>query len=247
MRREPFARNVLPLAVLLAATLLAGCETTAQKSARIEKQNRSKIANDKGVVVTKSDPKVSASKPVVLTDDYGQAAVVELRSKDRRAIQRPPVQLVVKDAKGEKAFQNDTPGLDPALTSVAVLPAGATGYFIYDQLDVEGKRLKSRAKVGAGKRLAASTKLPRFSITGLEFESDAEGYTITGKVANKSKIDQRRLVLYGIGKRGGEIVSAGTAQLERLNAGKRAGFQMFFIGDPRGLKIRFFVPPTAVK
>lgn len=243
-------KQALVLLLATAATLLlAGCETTAQKSARLEKANKGKLQAEKGVSVTKSDPKIKVGTPVIIEDEFGMAAVAEIKNTGRQAVVKPPIELVVEDGNGKEVFRNDTPGLDPALVSVAALPAGGEGFFVYDQLAIETDvaKAKAKVKVGAGKRTSKTARLPEFLIDKTEFERDQDGNTITGRVTNKSNVDQKRLVLYGVGKRDGKIVAAGTAQIERLAAGKAANFQMFFVGDPRGLRIETFVPPTTLK
>ena len=63
---------------------------------------------------------------------------------------------------------------------------------------------------------------------------------------NRSEVDQRELVLYGVARKGGEIVAAGRAQVRRVKPGGSASFRMYFIGDPRGAELTISVPPTSL-
>ena len=49
---------------------------------------------------------------------------------------------------------------------------------------------------------------------------------------------QRKLVIYGVARKGGSVVAAGRAQIKRLKPGKRARYKIFFIGNPRGARAR---------
>jgi hypothetical protein len=68
----------------------------------------------------------------------------------------------------------------------------------------------------------------------------------TGFAANRSKVDQRKLVITAVARRAGRIVAAGRAQIPRLKPGKRARFQIFFIGDPRGAHLDLEAPPSTL-
>jgi hypothetical protein len=70
------------------------------------------------------------------------------------------------------------------------------------------------------------------------------GVSAIGKVTNESSLEQRKLVLYAVAIKQGRPVAAGRAQVNRLKPGKRANYQIFFIGNPSGGHIRITAPPT---
>ena len=67
-----------------------------------------------------------------------------------------------------------------------------------------------------------------------------------GNVANRSAVEQRRLVVFAVARKGDRVVAAGRAIVERLAPGKSAHFTAFLIGDPRGAELSAAAPPTVV-
>ncbi|MFY9487886.1 MAG: hypothetical protein WAP35_04200 [Solirubrobacterales bacterium] len=244
LRRGTRAICLLTAAVVT-VVVVTGCETTRDKSARLAKENKFKIADEKSVNVVRDNRDVKVTETKVLTDDFGQAAVVVLDVKADRPSLKIPIELTVEDDKGEPLFKNDTPGLDAALTGPSALPAKGEVFWVYDQLTLASAPGDVVAEVGAGTALTKG-QLPKFEISRTEIESDADGALMVGTVAGDHKQLQPNLVIYGLARKGGKIVAAGTAQLEKLKPGRRARFQMFFVGDPSGADVSYFVPPTAV-
>lgn len=232
-------------AVAICALALGGCETTREKSARLAKSNDFKLEEQKGVEVKKTNRDVKVVETKVLTDDFGQAAVVVLKVDAKQPLVNVPVELTIVDKSGEQLFRNDAPGLDAALTGPAALPARGEVFWVYDQLTLAGKPEEAKAQVGAGKPLK-SGELPQFKVEAGEFEEDADGVLMSGKISGSKAPEQRKLVVYGLARKRGEIIAVGTAQIEKLTPTRRARFQMFFVGDPKGAEIEFFVPPTVV-
>lgn len=76
----------------------------------------------------------------------------------------------------------------------------------------------------------------------------ASGVEASGTVVNRSRVEQRLLVVSCIARKGGRIVAAGRAQIERLKVGpKKVPYHVFFIGDPRGAQLSVSAPPTILE
>ena len=58
-----------------------------------------------------------------------------------------------------------------------------------------------------------------------------------GFAANRSKVEQRKLVIFAVARKGGRVVAAGRAQINRVKPRKRTRYTIFFIGNPRGARI----------
>jgi len=240
----------LVAAFLLTALALSGCETNAQRSAKLEKAARAERlahpqAAQRGVVVARESPYVKVLRTDVVHDENGIAAVVLLRNTSSKPLRNAPIALAVNDAKGATLYQNNSPGLDTALVSVALLKPHATTLWVDDQIQAAGVPAKVHARVGEAP--TASGALPRLSISGLHtFEDPSNGLGAEGTVTNSSKVAQQKLVVYALARRGASIVAAGRAVLPEVGAGQRVTFQVFFIGSPRGAKLEASAPPTTV-
>ena len=119
--------NVRLVAAFAVATLvLSGCETNAQRSAKLEKAaHEEQLAHpqttQKGVVVTRENPRVKVLSTDVVHDENGIAAVVMLRNESSKTLHDAPIAIAVNDAKGAVLYQNNSPGLDTTLVSVPLL------------------------------------------------------------------------------------------------------------------------------
>ena len=69
---------------------------------------------------------------------------------------------------------------------------------------------------------------------------------MVGTVTNRSDVEQLRLVVFVVGRKGGKVVSAGRAIVEKLAPGKTANVSAFPIGDPTGAELTASAPPTVV-
>lgn len=238
--------------VLLGAVLAAlavsvtGCQTTAERSAQLEAQAGTVVADQKGVVVSKQSRDIEVTDSTVLSDDYGTAVIVEMKNKTKEAIANPPISVAIPGAKGEPLYTNDEPGLDPALTSVALLEGGESAFWVNDQIPLLAEKPK-KVDVTVGKGKPANGSLPKLKISATEFFEDSDGPSLRGKIENTSKVLQTKLVVYGLARKGSKVIGAGTGQLERLAPGRRANFQLFLIGEHEGAKYEFYAPPTVLR
>ncbi|MEI7626157.1 MAG: hypothetical protein WCK06_08415 [Actinomycetota bacterium] len=229
--------------IALLALSATGCESTQDKSRRLAKEN-AKITQEKGVTVSTTSRDVVVVSKTVLTDANGSAVAVELRNKSKRGLLGVPVAINVTDAKGVSVFKNDTPGLEPSLVRAPLLSAGVTLTWVNDQVLATGKPKAVAVRVGAETKTAPA-KIPNLEIVSAKLENDpVDGVLASGKVVNHSSVEQRQLIIFGVARKGGKIVAAGRAAIPRLAPGKKVGFAMFFVGNPRGAKLELVVPPT---
>jgi hypothetical protein len=234
-----------PVALLLAALALlgSGCETTAQKSAKLEKAaKRVALAQQTGLSIARKSSIVKVTGISVVGGAEGSAAVVTLRNPSARTLAHVPIAITLKDARGASVYSNDTPGLATTLASLALLPAHSEATWIDDQITTRTARSAS-AKVGESAAVTGS--LPQLAIAGAHLSEDPNGGSdAEGTVANHSHTEQRELVVYAVARRAGRIVATGRAVLASLPADASAPFQVFFIGDPRGAQLQLSAPPT---
>jgi hypothetical protein len=239
-------------ALALAALALTGCETTAERSAKLEraaKQHERHAGGglvQRGLSISRQSTKVRVSATTVLHSSEGTAAVVTLRNLSATPLRDVPIEITVKDTRGAAVYTNDVPGLAAALVSVPLLPAHATTTWIDDQiLPTGGTPASVTAKVGEG--LPATGAIPELSIEGAHlFEDPASGPSAEGSVVNHSPVSQQELVVYALALRAGKIVAAGRAVLPQAPAGASTHFQLYFIGDPRGAQLQLGAPATTL-
>jgi hypothetical protein len=236
------AAIVLVLAIPLALT---ACQSTQDKSARLARSGKGLLA-EKGLAVHAESKDVKVVSTDVLRDENGTAAVVALRNASRRELAQVPVAIDVRGAARKSVFRNEQPGLEPTLAHVPLIRGEQRLFWVNDQVSPTARPRSVTARVGRAAAVDAK-RIPRIAVSGARLVTDAvSGIAAEGLVANHSKVDQRKLVIFAVARRGGRIVAAGRAQVARLKPGKRARFQVFFIGDPSGAKLELAAPPTTL-
>ena len=233
-------------AVLLAALLLAGCQSTQSKSAELKANSKGTLAAGKGVVVKKENPDVKVIATSTLKDKNGEAVVVHMRNTGKAALANLPISVSLADQSGKAVYTNTTPGLEAALAHVAFLNAGQELYWVNDQVVSTGRPAQAKTLVGTSKRVTGS--VPKLEVKNVHLLSDpASGISALGHVVNHSKLLQRRLPVFCVARHGTAITAAGRAILEKVKPTKPASFQVFFIGNPRGGEITCTPLPTTLK
>jgi hypothetical protein len=178
-------------------------------------------------------------------DQYGTAAVVEVRSRARKAQADLPISIVVSGAGGKRDFANDGAGLDRTLTHVPLLQPGEKAFWVNDQVLSDAPKAVE-AKVGPPETPVRGTP-PKLVWGELTLEQDPDGAYTQGRLRNDSAVGQRQLVVYAVARRGGKVVAAGRAGIESLPARKARAFKVFWIGDPAGAQVSVFAPPTVLE
>lgn len=236
----------MPLAVALAgvALVLSGCESTQDKSANIAAE-LGPVAQEEGLKIAKRSEDVRVLSATLLSDENGSAVVVELRNDSSRDLADVPLLIDVLDAKGKSVYRNDIPGIEPALASVPLVPAGGDVFWVHDQVLAAGKPASVKATAGAGGEVF-SGKPPAVAVSDPKLESDRfTGVAAGGEVVNESGEDIERVLLYAVARQGGRIVAAGRGAIEPLKGTpKPAPYNIYFIGDPAGAELTVSEFPT---
>jgi hypothetical protein len=235
----------LVLGAVALAGSLSGCETTAEKSAQLEKSAHHVRLNEQGLSVTRQSADIQVLGAILVRGTEGAAAVLTLRNVSGHALQSVPIAITVKDARGNTLFQNNAPGLEAALTSMALLEPGAPAIWVDDQ--VQASKAATSVSALAGEAEQAPTRIPRLQITGTQKVSESgSSPAASGTVTNDSAIVQHNLVVYAVAQRNGRIIGAGRAIVPEVAAHHSSQFEVFFVGAIGGAQLQFSAPPTTL-
>jgi hypothetical protein len=246
--RRGLARRGLARALALALTAaalavsLSACETTAEKSAKLEKAAHHTRLAEKGLTITKPSGDVRVLSATIVHGQEGNAAVITLRNNSAHALRAVPIAITVKDAHGAILFQNNTAGLEPALTSLGSLAARGQETWIDDQILTSGTPANVSAIVGESPSVSGVP--PRIEVSGMHTSEEGGTEGAAGTVRNGSSVIQQNLVVYVLARRAGQVVAAGRAVLPEVGAGASLPFQAFLQGSPAGAKLEASAPPT---
>jgi hypothetical protein len=231
---------------LLLALLAAGCESTQSKSARLKANSKGALDEGTGVVVKKENPDVRILATSTLKDKNGEAVVVRMRNVGRKPLANLPISVRLADRSGKAVYTNTTPGLEAALAHVAFLHPGQELFWVNDQVVSNGRPAQAKTLVGQSKPVTG--RIPKVAVTGVHLLDDpVSGISAIGKVSNASELLQRRLPVFCVARHGDAIVAAGRAILEKIKPSKKASFQVFFIGNPRGARISCTPLPSTLQ
>lgn len=231
------------LVLLTGSLLVAGCETTQEKSAKIAAA-LGPVKEEKGLEIDKESEDVEVLDTTLLTDANGSAVVVEVESGSDEVLVDVPIAIDVLDAKGDVVYTNTLPGLEPTLTSIPVLQPGETLAWVNNQILATGKPDEVKVKVGADAG-TLDGELPDIEVAQPELQNDAvSGINATGTATNNTEEQLERLTLFGVARDGDEIVAAGRAAIDNLNPGRQKVYRVYFIGDPKGAELSVTSFPT---
>jgi hypothetical protein len=237
-------------ALLLAALALTGCETTAEKSAKLEREaKRSGASAGQGSAqvpsITRPSAYVKVLGAALVHGSEGAAAAVTLRNDSPRTFAAVPIAITLKDAHGHTVFQNNAAGSEAALVSVPSIGAHSELTWVDDQLPAKSEAASVGASVGEG--TAVSGTAPAVSVSGVHTSEEASGAGATGTLANHSATAQLHLVVFVIARRGASVLAAGRAVLPELRAGASQTFHAFFIGNPQGAQLQASAPAGTLR
>jgi hypothetical protein len=235
---------IVPALAVLAVTSLTACESSQDKAKRIQEQA---IASaPKPLTIAKPDKDVQVLDTTLLHDQNGDAIAVELKNNSKQTLVNAPILVSLEYAKGKHSYANNAPGLDLALNHVPLMKPGETVTWVNDQLHPAGSPKSAKVIVGPSTG-PAPKKLPELDVTEPRFRSTSLGPQVIGTVTNKSKILQRKLVLFAVAKQGDRIVAAGRGLIKKVKPNKPGNYVIFFIGDPQGGDVSVEAPPVALK
>ena len=96
----------IALALALGAVSLAGCETTAEKSAKLEKAaKRIAPAQQQGLSIAHASSIVKVLSATLVHGTEGTAAVLTLHNSSAKAIREVPISISLKDANGRRSIR----------------------------------------------------------------------------------------------------------------------------------------------
>jgi len=236
-------------ALALAALTLAGCETTQEKSAKLERaaklHERGAGPSAAGLSITRAGRGASVTRAVVVHGSEGSAVAVSVRNLTGRALRDVPIEIHVRDAGGRSIYANTVGGLGAPLRSIALLPAHGELTWVDDQIQPAGTPASAVALLGEG--APAAGPLPDVAVTSTKaVEGSGGGPGAEGLLVNRSAVAQREVVVFAVARRGTSIVAAGRAVVPELPAHGTAPFQIFLIGESRGAHLEFSAPPTTL-
>lgn len=231
-------------AALLALLALSGCETTAERSAQLEKTAHHTRLAERGLSIARQSTDVHVLSAILVHGSAGAAAVVTLRNDSGHTLDSVPIAITVKDSHGSTVFQNNAPGLETALTSLGSLSAHGVASWVDDQVPATGDPASVTTIVGEPP--AASGPLPLIEIAGVHPSEESGSATAAGNVGNRSNVIQQNLIVYVLARKDGKIVAAGRAVLAEVQPDASVPFQVFFVGDAKGAKLEASAPPTTL-
>lgn len=237
------SRRFTPL--LLAVALGAccgGCESTQEKSAKLEKSAKHERLALQGVTVNKQNPDVRVLATEVLRGKEASAVVVQLRDTSSKPIAAAPIAIAVRNATGKVVYQNNAPGEDPSLTKVSLRP-GQDSVWIDDQVHGETAPTSASVKVGEGGHPTGAP--PKLSVVDLHSSGEGSETSAEGSVKNESGKTQLNLVVFVLASKAGRTVAAGRAVLPEVLPRASDSFQVFFAGDATGATLRASAPATS--
>ncbi len=237
-------RRQVALLLVFVAPVLAACETTQEKSARLEAQG-TELAKEGKIELSRTNQSIEILDRYVLTDQYGSAVVLKVRNKSGQGQIDVPIQIDVKDAKGKSVYRNDQEGLEDGLINLQIVEPSQTTWWVNDQVLASGKPAKVEAQVGESE-VRYPAKVPEIEVSKPTIEVDpTSGVNVSGTAVNKSAIEQVDMLLYAVAVKGGKVVAAGRGLIPKLKTdGKKAPYNIFFIGDPKGAQIEVFATPN---
>jgi hypothetical protein len=233
------------------ALLFTGCQTTQEKSARLEKAalHAQGHTGTQQLRSLRPSTHVKVLASTLLHGGTGYAAVVTLQNDSAQGLREVPIALEALDAHGTSVYSNRGPGLGNSLVNVSYLSPHGQALWVDDQVQTSGGVPASlHVQVGEAPA-AASTSAPSLSVAGVrrfEEPSGGAGAGAEGTVTNRSTVEQRELVVYAVARKGGQIVAAGRAIVPQLAAGASSRFQAYLVGSPAGATLQASAPPTTL-
>jgi hypothetical protein len=236
------------LLVALAGVPLGGCETSAEKSARLERAavHRGTAAGAAGLSIVHPSRTLKVTATALVGSSEGAAAAVTIRNTATHAVHDVPIELVVRSPAGARVYSNSTPGLAHTLVSVGYIGAGARLTWVNDQLPPAAAHGTASATVGEAP--SAAGPAPLVATSGVHaFEDPTNGPGLEGTVVNRSHVAQQELGIYAVARSARGVVAAGRAVVAQLPAGGSSSFQLFWVGNPKGAHIELVAPPTSLR
>jgi hypothetical protein len=226
---------LVALALVALASLLGGCTTTQQKSARAKVVANRLLAARKPLLVTRSNPSVDILRTTVVGR---RAVVVTLRNRGTEVAEDLPITIGVRQGR----YLNRRGDLDYLHTHVPAIAAGGEATWVF----ASGRRIDARgtpfARVGAS-AAEPPAALPEVRVSGVA----VSGATLTARVTNSSDIPQYGLGVFAYATRGGRPVAAGRAVIRHLGTGAGTSVRIPLAGSLRGASFHVDAAPSTLR
>ena len=222
------------LILLGVSTLLVGCSTTQQTSARLKVRADRILASRAPVEVRAEDPAIRVTDTGLLRDHASAAIAVSLHNSSPDPLNDLPVlvgvrtpggTVLVNHGGGFRYFETHNPGLAPKGDTTWVFTAPAKKVPAGEPVVRVGR---------ADEPPTVSESLPVVPISGISSKSDKKATTVRATVANDGDFPQYDLVLY----------AAAQKSIGDLGTGKERTVRIPLIGDPGKAKVHVFASPT---
>jgi hypothetical protein len=230
-----------------AAMPFAGCQSTQATSAELAK-NSDKLIKQDDISIARQSNDVDVVSATVIPGPDTSTVAVELHNNSQTGLINVPIQLDVRDAKGETVFKNNTAGTDPTLVGVPVIGPGADVWWVHDQIFAPQATPKS-VKVEVGEAPEPYPEIPEVEVSDAKLArgSIANTFEATGTIENLTDTDLKSVYVYAVATKGDKVVAAGRGAIDKLKADakKPDEYHIFFTGgDPEGAEIAVRATPT---
>ena len=214
---------------LLAGTLLGGCTTTQQKSARSKVVANRLLASRKPMLVTRSNPAIQV---LGVTLVGRRAFVVRLRNRRDKLAEDLPISVGVRPGR----YLNRRGGLGYLNTHVPAIAARSEAIWVFTTSRA-APRGAPFARVGVG----ATTPAARVPAVRARVAGSAV------RVVNASSIPQYDLGVFAVASRGGRVVAAGRAAIKHLGTGASTTVRLGLVGRARGAALHVSTAPSTLR
>jgi hypothetical protein len=235
------------LALALAALTLSGCETTAEESARLERQAKAhtvRVHHTSLVArVERESTKVRVISTTLLRSSEATAAVVGVQNTSSTPLRDIPIELTVHGASGASVYSNATDEEAASLVTIPLLAAHGALDWVDDQVRASATPVSVSARIGEGS--AVDTATPAITVSG-ELTEEAGSQAVSGEVSNHSAVEQHELVVYCVALRGARIVAAGRAVIAQAPANASTHYELFLEGDASGAQLQLSAPASTL-
>ena len=180
-------------------------------------------SREKGVVVTRAEPgREGARRPTCVQDENGTAVGgAHAQHRPPARWRRSPVTIDVRGTRARKRCSATTTRASSRRSCASRCCARARSS--------RGSTTRSRPPSGrapcarrSARRTAVDARACRaIDLTRPRLEQDpVSGVAAVGFAANRSKVEQRKLVVFAVARKGARVVAAGRAQINRAEAGQ---------------------------
>ncbi len=236
-------------AFLSLALALGGCESSQEESAQLEASaKRERVlhpSEERGLDITSISREVRVVGKQFLHSPEGGAVVVALLNTSSHALRKVGIGITLTNGARKAIYANNAPGLEEALNHVSVLPPHQRLTWIDDQIPPI-RETPSEVNVEVQDPRPEDVPIPKIALTGVHPNEEGGSSGIAGTVHNDSAVPQKNLVVYGLARRGAQVVAAGRALLNEVSAHGSTPFQVLLIGSAAGAKVEVSAPPSTL-